>query len=151
MSQVEFVSYEPRMAEELAVMWRRSFNHALAPFKDPNPPAARLKFLVEVLSQRAALTVAMDAGDVIGFMAQSAQSIEQLYLHVKHQRHGVGSSFIELAKSASPQRLHLYTFQRNLKARRFYARHGFAEIAYGHVNMEGLADVELEWRPDSAR
>jgi GNAT superfamily N-acetyltransferase len=147
MSQVEFVAYEPAMADELTAMWHRSFNHALAPFKDRNPVAGRLKFLQEVLSHRAVLTVAVDDGVIIGFMAQNAESVEQLYLHVQHQRRGVGSRFIELAKAASPQRLHLYTFQRNLKARRFYSKHGFTEIAYGHINMEGLADVELEWRP----
>ncbi len=150
MSQVEFVAYEPHMAEELTAMWHRSFNHALAPFKDPKPVEARRRFLVDVLSQQASLTVAVHNGGIIGFMAQNGESIEQLYLHVKRQGQGIGSRFLELAKAASPRRLHLYTFQRNLKARRFYRKHGFEEIAYGHINVEGLADVELEWRSDPA-
>ena len=128
-------------------MWLRSFNRALAPFRDPRPLGDRRRFLEHELSRRSSITVAMQNGEIIGFMAQSGESIEQLYLHVQHQGHGIGSRFIQLAKVASPARLHLYTFQRNLKARRFYHKHGFAEIGYGHVNMEGLADVELEWRP----
>lgn len=143
----EFVAYAPDMAEELSIMWRRSFNHALAPFKDPKPLADQQRFLVEVLARQATLTVAMRSGEIVGFMAQNAESIEQLYLHVKHQGEGLGSRFVQQAKAASPHHLHLYTFQRNLKARRFYRKHGFKEIAYGHSNMEGLADVELEWHP----
>lgn len=145
MSQVEFVPYAEGMADELTVMWHRSFTHALAPYKDPHSVEERRQFLIEVLSKKATLTVALQDGAVVGFMAQDGDSIEQLYLHVKHQSRGIGSSFMEIARTASPTRLHLYTFQRNLKARRFYSRHGFKEIAYGHVNMENLADVELEW------
>lgn len=150
MSKIELVAYAPAMAEELAAMWHRSFNHALAPFKDTHTVTDRQQFLEEVLAQRAALTVLVSNHTILGFMAQNGEWIEQLYVHVEHQREGLGSRFITLAKGASPQRLRLYTFQRNLKARRFYRKHGFAEIGYGHVNMEGLADVELEWRPLSA-
>ncbi|MCZ6710810.1 MAG: GNAT family N-acetyltransferase [Gammaproteobacteria bacterium] len=151
MSAVEFVAYEPPMAEELSAMWLRSFNQALAPFRDPKTLHDRRRFLTEDLARKALLTVAKDGNDIIGFMAQNGESIEQLYLHVQRQRQGIGSRFIELAKAASPKRLHLYTFQRNLKARRFYREHGFQEIDYGHTNMEGLADVELEWIPVSVQ
>ena len=147
MSQVEFVRYAADMADELTAMWHRSFNHALAPFNDPQPVANRRRYLVETLAPSSELTVALCEGEIIGFMAQCAETVEALYLHVRHQRQGVGSRFIVLAKAASPQRLHLHTFQRNLKARRFYDRHEFTEIGYGYNNMEGLADVELEWRP----
>ena len=147
MSQVEFVPYAEDMADELTVMWHRSFTRALTPYKDPHSVEERRQFLVDVLCERAVLTVAMLDDAVVGFMAQDGDSIEQLYLHVKHQGQGVGSRFLEIAKAASPDRLHLYTFQRNLKARRFYRKHGFREIAYGHINMENLADVELVWTP----
>ncbi|MDH3643696.1 MAG: GNAT family N-acetyltransferase [Gammaproteobacteria bacterium] len=147
MSQAEFVPYTQAMADELTAMWHRSFAHALAPYKDPHSTEERRQFLVDVLSRRSKLTVALLDREVVGFMAQHDDSIEQLYLHVKHQGRGIGSNFMEIAKSASPNRLHLYTFQRNLKARGFYRKHGFREIAYGHINMENLADVELEWNP----
>jgi ribosomal protein S18 acetylase RimI-like enzyme len=146
-SETAFVDYQPAMATELTAMWHRSFNHALAPHNDIHSAEDRQQFLEDVLSKRATLTVAVRDEQIIGFMAQNAHSIEQLYLHVRHQGHGVGSRFIELAKGASPTHLHLYTFQRNLKARRFYRKHDFTEIGYGHDNMEGLADVELEWHP----
>ena len=145
MNQVEFVPYAPGMADELTAMWHRSFANALAPYKDPHSIDERRQFLVEVLSRHALLTVAIQDDEIVGFMAQDGESIEQLYMHIKHQGRGVGSRFLEIAMAASPERLHLHTFQRNLKARRFYHKHGFKEIAYGHLNMEGLADVELEW------
>lgn len=147
MSEVQFVEFRPEMADELITMWRRSFNRALAPYKNPHPFDEHREFLLQVLTKRADVTVAQHEGMIVGFMAQVGENIEQLYLHVKHQNRGIGSQFIELAKCASPARLHLYTFQRNLKARRFYKKHGFREIDYGYLNMEGLADVELEYLP----
>lgn len=143
----ELVEFRPEMADELITMWRRSFNRALAPYKDPHSFAEHREFLLKVLINRSDVTVAQHEETIIGFMAQAGENIEQLYLHVNHQSQGVGSQFIELAKSASPARLHLFTFQRNLKARRFYKKHGFREINYGYMNMEGLADVELEYLP----
>lgn len=145
MSDVEFVEFQPEMADELIIMWRRSFNRALAPHKDRHSFAEHRDFLLNVLSNRAVITVARLDEAIVGFMAQTDESIEQLYLHVDYQGHGIGSRFVTLAKSAAPARLHLYTFQRNLKARRFYRKHGFREIGYGYENMEGLADVEMEY------
>lgn len=133
------------MADELVAMWRKSLNRALAPFTDDHTLVQHTQFLLETQSQRAVVTVAVD-DRIVGFMAQAGESIEQLYLHVDHQGQGLGSAFIERAKAASPKYLHLYTFQRNLQARRFYLRHGFREIGYGYKNMEGMADVELEWK-----
>ncbi len=148
----EFVEFHPDMADELVTMWRRSFNRALAPYKDPHSFTEHREFLLDVLVKRAELTVALHEKVIIGFMAQVGENIEQLYLHVNHQGQGVGSQFIELAKSVSPERLHLFTFQRNLKARRFYKKQGFREINYGYLNMEGLADVEMEYlSSDQAR
>ena len=143
---IAFVPFKPSMADELVAVWRKSKNRALAPYVDPNTVKAHKQFLLKTQSKRADLTIALAEDHIIGFMAQAAESIEQLYLHVDHQGSGLGSTFIEFAKVASPQRLHLYTFQRNLKARGFYQKHGFNEIGYGYQNMEGLADVELEWR-----
>ena len=145
MSGLKFVEFQPAMADELITMWRRSFNRALAPYRDPHSFAEHRQFLLNVLVERSEVTVAKHDDTIVGIMAQDGENIEQLYLHVKHQNQGAGSQFIELAKSASPKRLHLFTFQRNLKARRFYKKHGFREIAYGYLNMEGLADVELEY------
>ena len=145
MNPAELVEFRPEMADELITMWRRSFNRALAPYKDAHSIAEHREFLLKVLVNRSEVTVARHEETIIGFMAQNGEIIEQLYLHVNHQGQGVGSQFIELAKSTSPARLHLFTFQRNLKARRFYMKHGFREINYGYTNMEGLADVEMEY------
>lgn len=147
MSQIAFVKFHPQMADELISMWRASFNRALAPYKDPHSISEHREFLLNVVVERADVTVAQREELIVGFMVQAGENIEQLYLHVHHQSQGLGSQFIERAKSTSPARLHLFTFQRNLKARRFYRKHGFKEINYGYENMEGLADVELEYQP----
>ncbi len=140
------------MADELVKMWRASFNRALAPYRNGHSIEEQTRFLLETQRQRAVVTVALNEDrTIMGFMAQASQSVEQLYLHVDHQGRGLGAAFLQRAKAVSPMHLHLYTFQRNLKARRFYQRHGFREIGYGFENMEGLADVELEWRATGNR
>ena len=60
------------------------------------------------------------------------------------QRSGIGSVLLRAAHALSPAELRLYTFQRNAPARAFYAKHGFAEIAFGvSPAPESEPDVEL--------
>jgi GNAT superfamily N-acetyltransferase len=134
------------MADELVAMWRASYDRALAPYRDPHTLREQKQYLLKVLSRESKITVARAGRELIGFMAQRDAEIGQLYLHVDHQGAGLGRRFIALAREHSPRYLHLHTFQRNVKARRFYLREGFTEIGFGYRNMEGLADVELEWR-----
>jgi GNAT superfamily N-acetyltransferase len=72
-----------------------------------------------------------------------------LHLHVAPAawRRRLGSRLLRASLLCAPGRLRCYAFQRNAAARAFYARHGFAEIAFGaaETHEEGEADVLLEW------
>ena len=52
------------------------------------------------------------------------------------------------AALARRRRVRLWTFQRNIRSRRFYALQGFCEIRLtdGRANEEKEPDVLLEWR-----
>ena len=64
-----------------------------------------------------------------------------------YQGRGVGSALVRLAQE-SPDALELWTFQGNVPARAFYARHGFREVELtdGATNEEHEPDVRLLWR-----
>jgi GNAT superfamily N-acetyltransferase len=98
------------------------------------------------------VSVALVDGEIVGMMAvsqnDSASWIDQLYLHPNVVGQGIGTRFIEQAKTKSGSPIRLYTFQANAGARRFYERHGFKAIAFGDGlgNEEKCPDVLYEWR-----
>ena len=72
--------------------------------------------------------------------------IDQLYVLPDAQGHGVGSDLLEIAQGAFPL-LNLWTFQRNLRARRFYEANGFVAVREtdGATNEEKEPDVLYRW------
>ena len=98
-------------------------------------------------------TVAVVRGLAVGFLAVSEGTdcswIDQLYLLPGWVGLGIGTRLLELARSALPPPIRLYTFQCNHPARRFYERRGFAAIAFGDGsgNEEQCPDILYEWRP----
>lgn len=96
--------------------------------------------------------VALVDNEIVGMMAVSqndvASWIDQLYIHPRAVGQGIGTRFIEQAKTKSGSPIRLYTFQANEGARQFYERHGFKAIASsdGSGNEEKCPDVLYEWR-----
>lgn len=77
----------------------------------------------EILSN---LFVAEDNGIIKGFMEIRKNEIGKLYVDPCFQSRGIGDQLIEYAKDY----LHadfLWALEKNIKARRFYNRHGFIE------------------------
>jgi ribosomal protein S18 acetylase RimI-like enzyme len=93
--------------------------------------------------------VATAAGEVLGFIALGAETIEQLYVAPEATGKGIGSRLVAIAQARRPDGLSLWTFQVNQRARRFYERHGFrpAETTDGSGNEERQPDVRYVWQP----
>lgn len=90
------------------------------------------------------VTVAQN-GIVRGFLARRGEDISALYVANDARRLGLGTALLKSAQEKA-EVLSLWTFQTNEGARRFYARHGFREVARtAGDNEEGLPDVRLEW------
>ena len=89
---------------------------------------------------------AVDHASLIGFIAFRADWIDQLYVAPSRQGEGVGAALLQHAQIAEP-RLHLWTFQRNAGARRFYERRGFIAIEEtdGARNEEREPDILYRW------
>jgi GNAT superfamily N-acetyltransferase len=96
----------------------------------------------------AAWWVARVEHEVVAYMLIDGENLDHLYVRPGWQRRGVGLSLLNRGKALSPQRLELWTFQRNAKARAFYEAHGFraVECTDGR-NEENEPDVKYEWGP----
>jgi len=92
--------------------------------------------------------VALDNGNVAGFMALRNDWLDHLYVRPKHFSRGMGSLLLEEAKRRRPDGFQFWVFQQNERARRFYERHGCiaAEFTDGSGNEERLPDIRYEWR-----
>ena len=98
------------------------------------------------------VTVADAHGQVVGVMATERRDhrswISQMAVDPKLVGRGVGGLLLVHAMRTLPPPIHLYTFQANAGARRFYERHGFVAVEFtdGQANEERCPDVLYEWR-----
>jgi GNAT superfamily N-acetyltransferase len=89
---------------------------------------------------------AFEGGALAAIIAFRSDWIDQLYVLPQVQGRGVGSELLQVAKRAFDC-LQLWTFQRNLKARRFYEARDFAlvEETDGTRNEEKEPDARYLW------
>ena len=87
-----------------------------------------------------------DQDALSGLIAFRDGWVEQLYVLPAAQGRGVGTELLDVAKRAC-ERLELWTFQCNERARRFYEARGFAlvEQTYGARNEEKEPDARYVW------
>jgi GNAT superfamily N-acetyltransferase len=79
------------------------------------------------------------------FMAMENDFIDQLYVHPRYQRCGIGKGLLAFARRKFPEHLWLYTLQSNVNARSFYEKNGFVAEKFG-ISPENEPDVEYHWR-----
>ena len=81
-----------------------------------------------------------------GIIAFRDSWVEQLYVLPIAQGRGVGAKLLDIAKRDC-DRLELWTFQRNERARRFYVASGFTMVEQtdGSRNEENEPDVRYLW------
>lgn len=101
----------------------------------------------EVALKRAETWVAKRNSNIVGFITLMGEEVEQLYVLPGNYRRGIGRSLLELAKTRRPNRLYLYTFQRNASARAFYETQGFRiiDMSDGTRNAETEPDIRYQW------
>jgi GNAT superfamily N-acetyltransferase len=100
-----------------------------------------------VASERNAFVV--NSGHTIfGMMVLAPdQLVSALYVDRDYRRQGVGKMLLARAKQEFGDKVHLWTFQANEGAKRFFAREGFLEInRTDGDNEEGLPDILMEWQ-----
>lgn len=96
------------------------------------------------------VVVAQLDGEDVGVLATSTDDgigwIDQLYMAPGHVNQGGGTQLLNHALGILPRPVHLWTFQENHGAIRFYERHGFKAIRYtnGEDNEERCPDILFE-------
>ncbi|MBS4197336.1 GNAT family N-acetyltransferase [Bacillus sp. FJAT-49870] len=125
-------------------MWRDSKEQAIGQ-KEIHSFDNHLYFLNHILTRDFQIYLALMDGKVVGMIAFNEKEISQLYIHIDYQGMGIGQTLLDRAKEQSSGRLTLFTFEVNVKAQRFYEKHGFKIISRGHINEENLPDIKYEW------
>ena len=138
----------PRDAGEIADLYLASRAEALPWLRRVHGDDEVRGWIAHVRLATGETWVAREAGRILGFLCLDGEDLDQLYLLPGQFRRGIGSLLLAKARERSPERLHLFTFQRNAAARAFYERHGFrlVDLNDGGRNEEGEPDVLYEWR-----
>jgi GNAT superfamily N-acetyltransferase len=148
--------YEPidRMLRQLeladmsaaARVLRTAFDHALPSLAGLHTPQEDQWFFRERVFKTSEIWGAFDGAAMTGMLAFREDWIDQLYVLPKAQRRGIGTELLQVAQSCF-DRLHLWTFQRNVPARRFYETKGFVLVQEtdGTRNEEKEPDALYLW------
>lgn len=104
-----------------------------------------------MMIDRGWVSVAEEAGAVVGFAACDRADLNALYVVGAARGRGVGSALLT-GLMAQRDTLELWTFEANTGAQRFYLRHGFEEVARtdGATNDEKLPDIRYVWKREAA-
>ena len=132
--------------EAAAAVHRASFDRALPWLVGLHTPAEDRAFYRDQVFRACEVWGAERQGKLVGIIAFRRDWVDQLYVLPDAQRSGVGGTLLEIAQQAFP-RLDLWTFQRNLPARRFYEANGFVAVREtdGSGNEEKEPDVLYRW------
>ena len=135
--------------DDAADVYLRS-RHSAVPDIPPlihNDADVRSWFAEKVLPEQDLWLAEDPEGNVVGLMVLADEWVEQLYVDPSHTGEGVGSELLAVAKSVRPGGLQLWTFESNLRARRFYERQGFTatERTDGSSNEERAPDIRYVW------
>jgi GNAT superfamily N-acetyltransferase len=138
---------EPEDAAAVAAVWLRSRRASIPAIPAPvHSDEAVLAFFATVVLPQQEAWVVDENGEVIAVLVLEPGWINQLYVDPRYSNRGVGARLLDVAKTAYPNGLDLWTFAANTGARRFYERHDFTAIASTDGdNEEGAPDVRYHW------
>ena len=141
----------PEDAEAVARVLVQSRQSFLPYAKSPYSAAETIEWVTLHLIPAGGVTVAVIDGRIVAMLAvsedDSAAWVEQMYVLPGYENQGTGTQLLRFAHHAVKRPIRLFTFQRNIKARRFYERHGYTAVALsdGQSNEEKCPDVLYEF------
>jgi putative acetyltransferase len=131
----------------LARLYRRTVRHSLPFVPELHTPDEEARWFAERLYAANQVWLSEGADGPQGYIAFRADFVEHLFIRPESQGAGLGVLLLGKAKEEAASELSLWTFQQNLRARRFYERHGFEVVREtdGADNEEKLPDVLYRW------
>ncbi len=136
-------------AQAIAIVHRMATRVSLSFLPELHTADDDLRFFRDLFPPGKEIWVAEAVGAVVGYVGFDADWIYHLFILPEHQGQGIGPAL--LAKGMADGRAkRLWTFQQNLRARKFYEDRGFVAVDFtdGAGNEEKTPDVCYEWRPD---
>lgn len=129
-----------------SVLWRSRLASMAWSIESYTKAEAR-DWIGRVLLMTTMVWVAVEAGQIVGYAALDDSVLDNLYVSPTHQRQGIGTQLLTMAREAAGSPMSLHVFARNQNARRFYEWHGFTmtDESDGSQNEEGEPDVRYEW------
>lgn len=133
--------------DEAALVHRTAFDQALPSLAGLHTPEEDRWFFHQRVFETCTVWGAFDAAAMTGIIAFRDGWIDQLYVLPDAQGRGVGSALLQVAQNEF-DRLQLWTFQRNARARHFYETRGFilVEMTDGSRNDEKDPDALYLWK-----
>ena len=155
MNKISFIDFKKEHELELLRLWRKSFHQAIGVEEDTreNVIKEHLEYLQSYSPDIIRVALEENENKIVGFMAREENIIKDLFIHVEHQRKGLGSIFINHAKEE--EFLSLQTLELNKGAQKFYEFHDFIIVRRGFTSFEAnpwatkkeqLADISYEWK-----
>jgi ribosomal protein S18 acetylase RimI-like enzyme len=144
---MDIVEYDKKYEFELVRFMREAFERSVG-IVDPNPIEEQTAYFNNNVLPKSTVRVVVENEVPIAFSASTSEMLLQLYVHVNHQRKGLGTRLLDLAKSESGGSLRLFTFQTNTIAQAFYEQHGFRVMRRGFEAQWQLEDMEYKWTAD---
>jgi GNAT superfamily N-acetyltransferase len=134
-------------ASDIADIHQTARLDAIPGLHQPHTAEETRQWFARAVAHRAgAWWVALIRDEIVGYLLIDGENLDHLYVRPSRQRCGVGSALLNHARSLSPQRLELWTFQRNANARAFYEAHGFRAVDFTDGrNEENEPDVKYVW------
>jgi putative acetyltransferase len=133
--------------DQAAAVLRASFDQALPTLAGLHTPDEDRWFLRERVFAECQIWGYFSDQELVGIIAFREGWIDQLYILPAWQGRRIGAALLQVAQDRF-DRLSLWTFQRNKRARSFYEKHGFVAISEtdGSRNEEKDPDVMYSWQ-----
>jgi putative acetyltransferase len=141
--------YAPRDEDEAIALWLKTWQAAYPSIDF----AARLHWWRarwrDELVPTAEIVIADAAGEMIGFVTVDPRSLylDQIVVAPDRWASGVSAALLDEAKRLSPGGLDLDVNTDNLRAIRFYEKHGFSVGGSGVNPISGKPVHRMSWRP----
>jgi putative acetyltransferase len=95
------------------------------------------------------IVIAEQDGKLTGFVTIDLKTryLDQIVVTPEAWGHGTAAALLDEAKRLSPQGIDLLVNKDNLRAIRFYEKHGFANNGEGANPVSGKIVNKMKWRP----
>ena len=133
----------------VTLLWRRAREIAFPEFQRTKGHTFEedCAYFENIILQETDVWIAEVDSIVVGFLAIREDFIDQLFVSPDHQRQGIGAGLLAHARTLSPKRLWLHTFQSNTSGRAFYEKNGFIATKFNlSPAPESEPDVLFEWK-----